>query len=203
LHTDVDVTLSSDVIADNHVRAVSLGQSSADTDGNSGAGQLLAATITNTRFTGNTVTVSSANGPASAEAGSMDFGSASISNSVIHGNHVSGTSPHGTVYVIGGGIDATEAPMTMRNTPVSGNTVKATGRSGTALGGGIGDAAVPNNGPPGGPLTLEGSKVTGNTVSGGAGITVRGGGVFANFKLTITNSPINANTPDQCAGTGC
>jgi hypothetical protein len=203
LHTDVNVTLSGDVIADNHVRAVSLGQSSADTDGNSGAGQLLAATITNTRFTGNTVTVSSANGPASAEAGSMDFGSASISNSVIHGNHVSGTSPHGTVYVIGGGIDATEAPMTMRNTPVSGNTVKATGRSGTALGGGIGDAAVPNNGPPGGPLTLEGSKVTGNTVSGGAGITVRGGGVFANFKLTITNSPINANTPDQCAGTGC
>jgi hypothetical protein len=93
--------------------------------------------------------------------------------------------------------------MTLRNTPVSGNTVKATGRSGTAQGGGIADVTVPNNGPPGGPLTLEDSKVTDNTVSGGAGITVRGGGVFANFKLTVTNSPFNANTPDQCAGTGC
>jgi hypothetical protein len=202
LHTDVNITLNDDIFADNHVRAVSLGSSSADTDGNSGVGEL-AGTINNTRFIGNTVTVSSAHGPASAEGGSMIFGPGSISNSVIHGNHASATSPRGTVYVIAGGIDAGGPPMTMRNTPVSGNTAKATGRSGTALGGGIGDAAVPNNGPPGGPLTLEGSKVTDNTVSGGAGITVRGGGVFANFKLTITNSPINANTPDQCAGTGC
>ena len=202
LHTDVNITLNDDIFADNHVRAVSLGSSSADTDGNSGVGEL-AGTINNTRFIGNTVTVSSAHGPASAEGGSMIFGPGSISNSVIHGNHASATSPRGTVYVIAGGIDAGGPPMTMRNTPVSGNTAKATGRSRTALGGGIGDAAVPNNGPPGGPLTLEGSKVTDNTVSGGAGITVRGGGVFANFKLTITNSPINANTPDQCAGTGC
>jgi len=66
MHTDVTVTLSGDVIADNHVRAVSLGPTSADTDGNSGAGQFLAVTANNTRFTANTVTVSSANGPASA-----------------------------------------------------------------------------------------------------------------------------------------
>ncbi len=203
LHTDVNVTLSSDVIADNHVRAVSLGQSSADTDGNSGAGQLLAAAITNTRFTGNTVTVSSANGPASAEAGSMDFGPGSISNSVIDGNHVSGTTPHGTVSAMGGGIEATQAPMTLRDTPVSGNTVKATGRSGTARGGGIADVTVPNNGPPGGPLTLEGSKVTGNTVSGSATIKAQGGGVFTTFKFHLTNDTISGNTPDECSGKGC
>jgi hypothetical protein len=202
MHTDVNVTLSDDVIADNHVRAVSLGPSSADSDGNSGAGQFLAATVNNTRFTGNTVTVSSAHGPASAEGGSMIFGPGSISNSAIQANHVSATSPHGNASAIGGGIDYGLSPVSLRNTPVSGNTAKATGRSGTALGGGIGDVAV-SNGPPGGPLTLEDSKVTDNTVSGGAGITVRGGGVFANFKLTLTNSPINANTPDQCAGTGC
>jgi hypothetical protein len=203
LHTDVNVTLSGDVIADNHVRAVSLGPSSADSDGNSGAGQFLAATVNNTRFTGNTVTVSSAHGPASAEGGSMIFGPGSISNSVIRGNHVSATSPHGNASAIGGGIDYGLSPVSLRNTPVSGNTAKATGATGTALGGGIGDVAVPNNGPPGGPLALEDSKVTDNTVSGGAGITVRGGGVFANFKLTLTNSPFKGNTPDQCAGTGC
>jgi fibronectin-binding autotransporter adhesin len=203
LHTDVNVTLSGDVFADNHVRAVSLGQSSADTDGNSGAGQFLAATITNTRFTGNTVTVSSANGPASAEAGSMDFGPGSISNSVIDGNHVSGTSPHGTVSAMGGGIEATQAPMTLRNTPVSGNTVKATGAAGTALGGGIADVTVPNNGPPGGPLTLEGSKVTDNTVSAGGEVKAKGGGVFTTFKFQVTDSPISGNTPNDCVGSGC
>lgn len=203
LHTDVKVTLTSDVIADNHVRAVSLGQSSADTDGNSGAGQLLTAAITNTRFTDNTVTVSSANGPVSAEAGSMDFGPGSISNSVIDGNHVSGTSPHGFVSAMGGGIEATQAPMTLRNTPVSGNTVKATGRSGTAQGGGIADVTVPNNGPPGGPLTLEASKVTGNTVRGSATIKAQGGGVFTTFKFHLTDDAISGNTPDDCSGTGC
>ena len=203
LHTDVKVTLSSDVIADNHVRAVSLGQSSADTDGNSGAGQLLAATINNTRFTGNTVTVSSANGRASAEGGSMIFGPGSISNSVIGGNHVSAMSPHGTVFVVGGGIDAGEVPMTLRNTPMSGNTAKATGRSGTAQGGGIADVTVPNNGPPGGPLTLEGSKITGNTVSGSATVKAQGGGVFTTFKFHLTNSTISGNTPDDCSGKGC
>ena len=203
LHTDVNITLSGDVFADNHVRAVSRGPSTADTDGNSGVGEL-AGTIRNTRFIGNTVTVSSANGPASAEGGSMIFGPGSISNSVIKGNRVSAASPRGSVYAIGGGLDAGGPPMTLRNTPVSDNTAKATGRSGTALGGGIGDAAVPNNGPPGGPLTLTESKVTGNTVSGGAGITIRGGGVFTNFTvMSLTSSAITANKPDECAGKGC
>jgi hypothetical protein len=202
VHTDVNITLSGDLIADNHVRAASLVPSSADTDGNSGAGEL-AGTINNTRFIGNTVTVSSAHGPASAEGGSMIFGPGSISNSVIHDNHVSAISPHGTVYVIAGGIDVGGPPMSMRNTPVSGNTAKAAGRSGTAQGGGIGDTAVPNNGPPGAPLTLDDSNVTDNTVSGGAGITVRGGGVFATLKLTLRNSALKENTPSECAGTGC
>jgi hypothetical protein len=203
LHTDVKVTLSGDIIADNHVRAVSRGPSSADTDGNSGAAQLLVGTITNTRFVGKTVTVSSAHGPASAEGGAMIFGPGSISDSVIVDNRVSATSPHGTVSVIGGGIDYGQAPVSLRDTPVSGNTARATGATGTALGGGIGDVAVPDNGPPGGPLTLDGSKVTDNTVSAGAGFTVRGGGVFTNFKLTLTNSPVTANTPGDCVGTGC
>jgi DNA-binding beta-propeller fold protein YncE len=202
LHTDVNVTLSGDVIADNHVRAVSLGSSSADSDGNSGAGQFLAATVNNTRFTGNTVTVSSAHGPASAEGGSMIFGPGSISNSVIQGNRLSATSPHGNASAIGGGIDYGISPVSLRNTPVSGNTAKATGATGTALGGGIGDVAVPN-GPPGGPLTLVNSNVTHNTLSGSANAKLQGGGVFTNFKLTLTNSAFSANTPGECAGKGC
>jgi len=132
----------------------------------------------------------------------MIFGPGSISNSVIEGNRVSGASPHGTVYVIGGGIDAGAPPMTLRNTPVSGNTAKATGGDGSALGGGIGDAAEPN-GPPGGLITLDGSKVTNNTVSGGGAVKAKGGGVFTTFKFHVTNSAISGNTPDDCSGKGC
>jgi hypothetical protein len=115
---------------------------------------------------------------------------------------VSATSPHGNASAVGGGIDYGISPVSLRNTPVSGNSAKATGATGTALGGGIGDVAVPN-GPPGGPLTLVDSSVTHNTLSGSANVKLQGGGVFTNFKLTLTNSPFSANAPDQCAGTGC
>ena len=58
--------------------------------------------------------------------------------------------------------------MTLRNTAVSGNTAEVSGQSTLAQGGGIFDAPIPN-GPPGGPLTLLNSNVTGNTLSGSAG----------------------------------
>jgi hypothetical protein len=85
---------------------------------------------------------------------------------------------------------------------VSGNTAKAAGRSGTARGGGIFAALVPN-GPPPGRLTLVDSSVTNNALSGSPHITVRGGGLFATFKLTLTNSSISGNTPDDCSGNSC
>jgi hypothetical protein len=90
--------------------------------------------------------------------------------------------------------------MTLSNTTVSDNTADVAGQSALALGGGIFDAPVPN-GPPGGPLTLLNSSVTGNTLAGSAGAPLQGAGLYIQSEqLTMTNSVITHNTPDQCIG---
>jgi hypothetical protein len=195
---DVDFKMSNSVVADNSVVSATLAGSSGDAGGDSGAGELLG-TITNTRFIGNTVTVSSAAGDATAFAGAfIDFGS--ITNSVVSDNHVQASSPGGTVFAAGGAFVVDEPGLTLRNTKMSGNTVNASGASGSAQGGGIFDAPIAN-GPPGGPLTLVNSGVTGNALSGSAGITLQGGGLYIqNQPLTLTHSVIADNSPDQCYG---
>lgn len=195
---DVDFTMSNSVVADNSVRSATLAGSSVDAGGDSGAGEILG-TISNTRFTGNTVTVTSTAGDATAQAGTfIDFGS--VTNSVISGNHVHAASPDGTVFAAGGALVVDEPGLTLRNTTVSGNTIDASGASGSAQGGGIFDAPIAD-GPPGGPLTLVNSGVTGNVLSGSPGIALEGGGLYLqNQPLRLTRSVIANNVPDQCFG---
>jgi hypothetical protein len=196
LHTDVNFKLSNGVIADNSVTATALPGSSGNAAGDSGAGEM-GGKITNTRMTGNSVTVSSATADANALAGAAIF-TGSMTNSAVSDNHVRGSSPNGTVSVLAGGLMAGEG-VTLRNTTVSDNTGHASGLTGSAQGGGIFDAAVPN-GPPGGQLTLTNSRVTRNALSGDPSITLQGGGLFLRNPLTLTNSVIANNTPDQCDG---
>lgn len=203
--TDVPIALSDDVVANNHVSVAALGGPSASADGDSGAGELIGR-VSNTKLTGNTVTVRSAKGSAVASSGASLI-EASLTNSVVRDNSVRATSAGGAATAVGGGIQVsggTGGPVaeTLRNTPVSGNTARATGRTTTAEGGGIFDVAVAN-GPPGGVLNLINSNVTDNTVGAGAKGRLQGGGVFTTFKVTRTGSAIDANTPDQCAGSGC
>ncbi len=104
------------------------------------------------------------------------------------------------MFAAGGAFVVDEPGLTLRNTRVSGNTVDASGASGSAQGGGIFDAPVPN-GPPGGPLVLVNSSVTGNVLTGSAGITLQGGGLYVgNVPVTLKNSVIAENVPDQCFG---
>lgn len=198
LHTDGVFTLSNDVIADNSVHSAALG-ATGNAEGDSGAGEM-GGTIRDTHFTGNTVTVSSANGDANASAGAAIF-AGTLTNSVVSNNHVSASSSNGTVTLIAGGLQS-GGRLTLRHSAVSGNTGKATGRSGTAQGGGIFAALVPN-GPPPGRLTLIDSTITNNALRGSPHITALGGGLFANFKLTLTNSSISGNTPNDCSGKSC
>jgi len=193
-----DFTMTGSVVAGNRVNSATLAGSSGDAEGDSGAGELHG-TINSTRFTGNTVTVTSAAGNATAFAGAlMDFGS--ITTSSISDNHVRASSPSGTVFAAGGGIVVDEGGLTLRTSQVNGNTVGADGASGSAQGGGILDAAIAD-GPPGGPLTLSNTGVTGNTLSGGPGILLQGGGLYIqNQPLTLNHSPIANNSPDQCFG---
>jgi hypothetical protein len=195
---DVDFTMSNSVVADNGVSSATLAGSSGDAEGDSGAGELLG-TINSTRFTGNTVMVTSVAGDVTAFAGAlMDVGS--LANSVISDNHVHASSPSGTIFAAGGAVVLDEPGLTFRNSEVSGNTIDANGAGGTVQGGGIFDAPI-DNGPPGGPLTLVDSEVTDNTLSGSGGITRQGGGLYIqNLPLTLKHSVIAGNSPDQCFG---
>jgi hypothetical protein len=197
LHTDGAFQLSNDVISNNTVTVATLDGSTGNAAGDSGAGEW-AGTVTNTRVFGNSVSASSVAGDAIADAGATIFGG-SMTNSEISDNHVRASSPHGSAIDRGGGLVAGDV-ITLRNTAVSGNTADANGLTGFARGGGIFDVDESPNGPPGGLLTLINSRVTGNVLSGSAAITLQGGGVFATNPVSLTNSMITGNVPDQCFG---
>ena len=207
LHTDIDVsvnehlvTLSNDVIANNHVTSTTVGGSSGNADGSSGAGEI-SGTLSNIRLTGNTVDVRSATGSANGEGGASVFDGGSITNSLISDNHVHVSAPGGSATLEGGGIFVAVS-LTLRNSTVNGNTGDAGGASGSARGGGIFDVAFPfgPDGPPGGPLVLQNSTLTGNALTG-SGLIVHGGGLYLeNESLTFLNSLIANNVPDQCFG---
>jgi hypothetical protein len=189
--------LSNDVISDNSVSARTLPGSVGDAVGRSGAGEF-GGTLSNVRLTGNSVDVSSADGNATAVGGAGVFDGGTITNSLISNNHIHASALLGAVDVRGGGLN-TFAQTTLRNSTVSGNTVDASGASGSARGGGIYDG-FNADGPPGGPLVLQDSSVTANTLSG-TGLTLQGGGIFLqNQLITLTNSLITQNVPDQCFG---
>jgi hypothetical protein len=195
-------TLSNDVISNNSVTATTLPGSTGNAVGRSGAGEM-GGTLSNVRLTGNSVDVSSAAGNATALGGASVFdgginNGGTITNSLINDNHIHASAPLGSVDVKGGGVN-TFGPTTLRNSTVSGNTVDASGASGSARGGGIYDG-LNLDGPPGGPLVLQNSNVTANTLSG-TGLTLQGGGIFLqNQLITLTNSLITQNVPDQCFG---
>jgi hypothetical protein len=203
--TDVPITISDDVIANNHVNVVALGGPSASADGDSGAGELIG-TVTNTKITGNTVTVTAGKGGAAASSGASLI-QANLTNSLVSGNHVRAISTDGSATAVGGGIQVSgggSGPVaeTLRNTPVSDNTASATGLIAAARGGGIFDITVPS-GPPGGVLTLINSNVSHNALNGSPKAKLQGGAVFTTFKLILTNSALTANTPGECVGKGC
>ena len=194
LHADIDVVLASDVISDNHVSAQTLPGSTGNVDGESGAGEF-SGTFNKIRLTGNTVYARSAAGDASTGGGASVFDGGVITNGIVSDNHLYAFSPFGSLDAGGGGMGITSG-LTLRNTIVSGNSIVARGASGSALGGGLNDDG-------GGPLALLNSSVTGNAVVGTAGLTVKGGGLYLQDEpLTLSNSVIAQNVPDQCFGCG-
>lgn len=193
------VTLKNDAIRNNSVTATATGPTGNASAGSS-AGEF-GGTLSNVQITGNSVDVSSAAGNATVEGGASIFDGGTITNSLISENNVHVSAPLGSVDVRGGGLD-TFGPTTLRNSAVSKNTVDAGGAGGSTRGGGIYDVAFSDgpNGPPGGPLVLQNSHVSGNTLNG-AGLLLQGGGIFAQGEpVTLTHSSISRNVPDQCFG---
>jgi hypothetical protein len=191
--------LSNDKISDNSVSATTLPGSFGNASGRSGAGEF-GGTLSNVQVTGNSVDVSSAAGNATALGGASVFDFGTISNSIISDNHVQAAAPLGSVDVRGGAINVF-GPTTLRNSTVSRNTVDVSTASGSAFGGGVYDDGLNPDGPPGGPLVLENSDVTANTLSGTAGIQLQGGGIYLRDNpIKLRNSAITENAPDQCFG---
>jgi hypothetical protein len=201
VHTDTTVALSNDTITNNTVTASALGLAGGNAAGDSGAGEW-AGTVMNTLVTGNTVSASSVAGDAAADAGASVF-AGSLTNSIVSDNHVQASSPVGAAADHGGALVIGDVSI-LRNTTVSGNTADATGQVGLAQGGGIFDIDNSGNGGPGGGLlTLIHSRVTDNVLSGSPAITLQGGGIYATNPVSVLNTLIANNTPDECVGGGC
>jgi hypothetical protein len=160
-------------------------------------------TITNTQITGNDMTAINPNGDVSV-AGALaiftfndDPQQVTVKDSVISGNTATATSPAGSATVHGVGI-YNNSLLDLRHVQVSDNSGSATGLTGESQGGGIWNG-IELSGPPV-TLTLENSSVTRNSLTGSAGISLSGGGIFTTQPVILTRSLVARNAPDQCAG---
>ena len=198
LHDDAPLVLRDSTIRDNRVIATTGSSSSGGAFGDSGAGELGGqATISGTRFTGNSVTARSSEGDAGGGAGASVAADATIADSLVRGNSVTATAA-GRVSLDGGGLVSIHH-LTLRNTTVSDNHLTATGTSGSAIGGGIANHACPDCEPTVDLMLLD-STVVGNSIAGSPGIVLQGGGLFTTFPVTLKNTRIVGNAPDDCFG---
>jgi hypothetical protein len=166
------------------------------------------ATISDTRIVDNTTTVAtqaSSQGSVAAMgaffAFDNDAGSIVMSDSAIDGNTVTTSSKSGPAIIQGGGL-TNGGSLDLRNVEIKGNSADAEGDGGLNQGAGIwnGEPFGPGNTPPP-QLTLDNTSVTKNVLTGSAGVTLQGGGLFTlGFPIPLGNSTIEKNVPDQCYG---
>jgi hypothetical protein len=160
-------------------------------------------TITGTHITANASTAISAGGIAAVNGGLavLNFNDdpklVLVRDSVISGNLAVASSTTGTANVMGGGI-FTNSLLELDHVTIRGNSGRALAPTGVAQGGGIWNGVL-LSGPPV-ELALHDTTVTRNAVSGSSGIAVAGGGLFTTAPVTLDDSVIVKNTPDQCYG---
>jgi hypothetical protein len=162
------------------------------------------ATISDTRITDNVTIVTSHSGEAAASGGGIySFGAASepimIRDSVISDNTTIASSTRGSALVLGAAL-LNDGRLVLRNDRIANNTGIARAPSGSARGGGIWNGTIYN--PPPIELTVISTSVTGNVLRGSSGITLKGGGLFTTFPVTLSHSLIARNSPDNCFGCG-
>ena len=180
---------------------------SSDANGVSGPSAFEAdssATITGVEVVGNRMTITTPTSDAAA-VGAVGFFAgpvpATMSNSMVANNTATANAPNGAAAVQGAGI-VNDSDLTLTNVLVRGNREVANGLSGFAQGGGIWNGSI--FGGPTPTLALDRSGVVGNTVSGSPGVTLQGGGIFTvGSPLTLTDSLVAHNVPDQCSGASC
>jgi hypothetical protein len=192
LHADARIATSRLTETDNLVSGATVDASTGSATVDSGGGEL-SGTITDSRISDNRVLARSVAGDASAYAGAT-FLDGRAKRTTFSGNSVHASAKRGTAHAGGGGVAAAGATDLDRSS-VSNNRAIADGSAGWARGGGVFAMLVPE-GPPGGPLRIAGSMVTGNTA---AGTVARGGGVFAtaDHPLSLIRTVVAKNRPDD------
>lgn len=199
---DVPLTIANSRIDGNTVTVNAL---SSDANGPSGPAAFEAdanATITKTRIAHNSVTVRAPTADA-ATIGAVGFFfggtvTPTLTDSQVVDNSSRAMAPEGAATVQGAGI-SNNGPLVLTRDRVSGNTGSADGQSGFAQGAGIWNGLL--FGGPTSPLTLRKTAVTGNTLTGNAGVTLAGAGIYTvGFPTTLANSIVALNRPDQCDG---
>jgi hypothetical protein len=163
-------------------------------------------TISNTTIEDNLATSVSTGGTADTNGGLAVFNFSgdpelvTVQNSVISGNITKSISATGPAMIEGGGV-FNNSLLLMRNVQVSGNVARAEGPTGAAQGGGIWNGLdVITGALPPVQLTLVNTSVTRNVLEGSASISLQGGGLFTTSPVTLTNTQIALNRPDQCVG---
>jgi hypothetical protein len=152
--------------------------------------------ITNTWIDRNTGTVTTTGSNAGLIGAVGSGASAMLTNSSISNNTMTANAPNGAAEIAGAGL-FNNGPLVVQGSTISGNRGVANGPSGFATGGGIVNGFF--GGPA--PLTLQDSRITNNVLSGSAGITLSGGGIYTvGFPTTLTNTVVAHNTPDDCEG---
>jgi hypothetical protein len=202
LHVDQGVgtfeLLNSDLVG-NVIHSDTLAGSTGDANADSAGGEMHG-TIIGGRISDNRIVSHSVAGNAGAAAGFSIF-TGTITGTLLDGNSVSATSPHGDAYATGGAMIADGGGITLRGVTLRGNSATGIGHAAVYVqGGAIFDWPIPD-GPAGGPLTLVDSSITGNVLTGSPNAVVQGGGVYASgVPVTVTNTVLAHNRPDQCDG---
>jgi hypothetical protein len=154
--------------------------------------------------TDNDVRATSA-GDAAGDGGGFEVdGPATVRDSLVARNSVV-MEAAGAVLAQGGGF-ANAGQLTVERTLVLNNSASAHGAGGdlpfgspsAAQGGGIWNGSFGGDTPP--QLTLTASAILHNSLDASTGITTQGGGLYTDFPVTLTRTPIAANRPDQCFG---
>ena len=196
-----DLTVQNTAVIGNVLTVNVLSSADAGPSGPTGLEGDSSTSISNTVIANNKAVVTAPNGDAAtlgAIAFFLDGDSASITGSWITGNTSTTNAPHGAASIQGAGI-SNNGPLTLTNTLVLGNRGIANGVSGSAQGAGLWSGVL--FGGPDSSLTLRHSIVTGNSLSGGAGVTLQGGGIYTpGFPVTLQASLVAHNAPDDCFG---
>jgi hypothetical protein len=120
-----------------------------------------------------------------------------VQDSRIAGNLSVAHSGGGSATVLGGAV-FNNSRLRMRGVVIDHNVAAAQGPAGFAQGGGIWNG-VDLAGPPV-ELTLTDSRVTHNILHASNSITAQGGGIFTTLPVTLNDSVVAQNEPDQCVG---